>query len=70
MKTTKPLTKALHTVRVIEVIARHLVATSADRIVDTPRDLFAAVLIFLGNAAPEDKALHDACVAICAKVLS
>ena len=62
----KPLTKALHTVCVVERLAAHLKAT---RPFHTSPELLAAVLNVLGNDVPADAALADACLAACKRVL-
>lgn len=64
----KPMTKALHTVRVVRAIA-------AQKVRDGQRfaaaaELFACILALLGNAAPTDAALLTACIEACAEVLS
>ena len=64
----KPLTKALHTVRVIEAIATHLVQTHNVG-VETPYRMLGRVLVILGNDLPLDAELRAACVAACAKAL-
>jgi hypothetical protein len=61
---SKPLTKALHTVRVVESIA-HLLLADKRTIYRDGVVLFDAVLCTLGNNAPTDATLRDACIAKC-----
>jgi len=62
----KPLTKALHTVRVVERVATHL---ATFREFDCSTALLGAVCDLLGNSEPADGALFDACLAACKRVL-
>ena len=70
-RSTKPLTKALHTVRVVERIALELVrvARDAGRSWPDADTLLTGILAILDNAPPADSALHAACLAACSKVL-
>ena len=65
----KPLTKALHTVRVVEHLAAHLATINAGQYAST-YDLFLGVLSLLGNTAPMDETLKAACLAACKKTMS
>lgn len=68
--TPRPLTKALHTVRVVERVAAHLVATHRPYARPyTTATLLSAVLDLLGNEMPTDAALMDACCAVCARMV-
>lgn len=60
---TKPLTKALHTVRVIRAVAEHLATISADDM--TPDELLDWTLSILENERPTDPTLLAACLKAC-----
>ena len=65
----KPLTKALHTVRVVERVAAYLVKQNGAAAYSDALSLHYAVLSVLGNHMAEDPALAVACGAACARVL-
>lgn len=65
----KPLTKALHTVRVVEAIAALLLADKRTIYRDSVV-LFDAVLCTLGNNPPTDATLRDKCIAACANAMA
>ena len=64
---TKPLTKALHTVRVVRLLAEHQAAISADEY--TPDSLLDEVLEILENDRPTDPVLLAECLKACGKAL-
>lgn len=61
---SKPMTKALHTVRVVAAIAA-MVRADSRTIYRDEAAVLAEVLRILGNAAPTDAALLTACLAAC-----
>lgn len=64
----KPLTKALHTTRIVGAIARHIVAKhNGSQLM--PSQLYVAVLGMIDNAISNDSILNDACVAECKAAL-
>jgi hypothetical protein len=66
----KPLTKALHTVRVVRAIAEHVRATTYAGRQPSALLVYAAVLSILGNVDTFDAELHNACLEACKAVQS
>lgn len=66
---TKALTKALHTVRVVESIA-HLLLSDNRTIYRDATVLFDAVLCTLDNVAPTDATLLAQCIDRCAYAMA
>ena len=60
-----PLTKALHTTRVVGRVAALLWDLRGRAAFPTTGDLFYAVLDVLGNEPPTDRELRAACISAC-----
>ena len=70
---TKALTKALHTVRVVERVAAMILPTVPYKGIVSEQAavwLFSDVLRALDNAMPDDPALRAACLKACERALS
>ena len=67
----KVMTKALHTVRVVERVAALVVATKYNNgHRRTATGLLQIVCAALGNKEPTDATLYDACVAACHRAIA
>lgn len=68
-RSLKPLTKALHTVRVVGRVAylvlEHHAPEDLHPMHDDPRALYKAVLAVLGNEPTSDATLEAACLEAC-----